>query len=71
MKAKDVEEFKKELGELLEKYHVRISFACSDSSDTSGLHKDSLVIVDRYTGKEIYRADSWHILAKDFIDDEE
>lgn len=71
MKEKDVNEFKKELGKLLEKYHVRISFTCSVSSDTSGLHKDSLVIVDRYTGKEIYRADSWHILAKDFIYDGE
>lgn len=50
---------------------MRISFVCDESSDTYGLHNDHLVIVDRSTSKEIYRADSWHILAKDLIDDEE
>lgn len=70
MKEKEIDEFKKELGKLLDKYHVRISFDCSESSDISGLHKDSLVIVDRYTNKEIYRAYSWHIIAKELIDEE-
>lgn len=69
MKEKEIDEFKKELGKLLDKYHVRISFDCSESSDISGLHKDSLVIIDRQTDEEIYRAYSWHIIAKELIDE--
>lgn len=53
---KEIYEFKKELGKLIDKYHVKISFDCSESSGISGLHKGSLVIVDRYTNKGIFMA---------------
>lgn len=33
-----VQDFRKELKELLEKYHASISFGCSDSSDTYGIY---------------------------------
>lgn len=53
--------FKEELSNLLAKYNVRIAFTCSESSDTHGLHNDTLVIIDRTTGNEIFNAEGWTI----------
>lgn len=40
----DLQNFKKELKELLEKYSASICFEVSDSSDTHGLHGETMVL---------------------------
>lgn len=41
--------FLTKLANLLDEYNVDIAFTCSESSDTSGLYNDRLIIAERET----------------------
>lgn len=51
------QEFLKELKALLKKYDAKISFTCSDSSDTHGLYNDHLQI--KIKNEVIAETDGW------------
>lgn len=42
-------EFLTKLANLLDEYNADIEFTCSESSDTSGLYNDRLIIAERET----------------------
>lgn len=46
-------EFLAKLADLLGEYNVNIKFTCSESSDTSGLYNDRIIIAERETEKTI------------------
>lgn len=46
-------EFLTKLANLLDEYNADIGFICSESSDTSGLYDDRIIISERKTEKVI------------------
>lgn len=42
-------EFLTKLADLLDEYNADIEFSCSESSDTSGLYNDRIIISERRT----------------------
>lgn len=53
MKEDKRKEFLTKLANLLDEYNVHIKFTCSESSDTSGLYNDRIIIAERETEKTI------------------
>lgn len=62
----EIENFKKELFDLIERYNVSVEFTCEDCSDTHGLYGDHIAIRDRASGEYIIHSEGWYLL-KDYL----
>ena len=63
--GKKDKEFLKDLGALLEKYDVNISFDCDDASDLNSMYDERLVISNNKTNKEIFRVNDYIMFSSD------
>lgn len=62
MKKSDKDEFLTRFATLLDEYGVQIRFVCSDSSDTSGLHNDRIIIETKEDNQILLDTfDSWRL----------
>ena len=59
----NINDFKTELRDLLDRYNASIKFTCNDSSDTYGLTGDSIIV--KIGDKEILRTHSWSLDSRD------
>ena len=56
-----IDNFKKELKQLLKKYNASIYFNCGENSDTHGLYDEKMVIDIDIDNKDFFECDGWVI----------